>query len=102
MNRRQLTVLWVGILAAALMLLFPPYLTAGTSHPIVYRPLLSPPDLVGKDVPGLMGLAAGLNGNVSAPVDAVVLLAQFAIVGLFTLGFVLTLRGKQNTRSTVT
>lgn len=102
MNGRQLAVLGVGILAAALVLLFSPYLTAGTSHPILYRPLLSPPDLVSKDAPGLMGLAAGLNGNVSAPVDAVVLLAQLGIVGLFMLGFMLTLREKQNRSSKVT
>lgn len=49
-----------------------------------------------------MGLAAGLNGNVSAPVDAVVLLAQLGIVGLFMLGFMLTLREKQNRSSKVT
>ncbi len=102
MNGRQLAVLWVSILAAALVLLFSPYLTAGTSHPILYRPLLSPPDLVSKDAPGLMGLAAGLNGNVSTPVDAVVLLAQLGIVGLFMLGFMLTLREKQSRSSKVT
>jgi len=101
-NGRQLAVLWVSILAAALVLLFSPYLTAGTSHPILYRPLLSPPDLVSKDAPGLMGLAAGLNGDVSTPVDAVVLLAQLGIVGLFMLGFMLTLREKQSRSSKVT
>ena len=101
-NGRQLAVLWVSILAAALVLLFSPYLTAGTSHPVLYRPLLSPPDLVSKDALGLMGLAAGLNGNVSTPVDAVVLLAQLGIVGLFMLGFMLTLREKQSRSSKVT
>ena len=95
MNRRQLVALWLGIIIAALMLLFPPYLTEGTSHPILYRPLLSPPDLVSKDAPGLMALASGLAGNVPAPVDVPVLLAQLGIVGLFALGFMLTLRDKQ-------
>ena len=95
MNGRQLAVLWVAIVGAALMLLFPPYLTQGTSHPVVYRPLLSPPDLISKDAPGLMGLASGLTGSVPAPVDAVVLLAQLGIVGLLALGLILTLRDKQ-------
>jgi len=96
MNGKQLAILWLGILVAALMLLFPPYLTAGTSHPILYRPLLSPPDLVSKDATGMMGAMSGLSGNIPAPMDATVLLAQLGIVGLFTLGFTLTFQEKQN------
>jgi len=97
MNGRQLTVLWLGILVAALVLLFPPYLTEGTSHPILYRPLLSPPPLVSKDAQGLMALASGFSGPVPAPIDVTVLLAQLGIVGLFMLGLLLTLRDNQNT-----
>ncbi len=94
MNGRQLAVLWAAIIIAALMLLFPPYLTQGTSHPVLYRSLLSPPDLVSKDAPGLMALASGLTGSVPAPVDVTILLAQMGIVGLFALGFMLTLRDR--------
>lgn len=95
MNTRQLATLWVAIIVAALMLLFPPYLTAGTSHPVLYRPLLSPPDLISKGAPGLMGVMAGLSGSAPTPVDPVVLLAQLGIVGLFALGLLFSLRDKQ-------
>ena len=94
MNGRQLATLWTGIILAVMMLLFPPYLTAGTSHPILYRFLLSPPNLVSKDASGLIGMAADFSGPTPAPLDAAVLLAQLGIVGLFTLGFTLTLRDK--------
>lgn len=96
MNRSQLAVLWLGIIIAALMLLFSPYLTEGTSHPILHRSLLSPPDLVSKDAPGLMALASGLTGSVPAPVDVTVLLAQLEIVGLLALGLIVTLRDEQS------
>ncbi len=99
MNTKQLLVLWVGIGIAVGMLLFPPYLTAGGHHAIVYRFLLSPPPLVSKDAGGLIGAmaasseASNLITVPPAPLDAAVLLAQLGIVGLLTLGLTLTLRG---------
>lgn len=99
MNTRQLLALWVGIGIAVGMLLFPPYLTASSHHPIVYRFLLSPPPLVSKDAGGLLGAMAAAPGPdnfvtaTPAPLDAAVLLAQLGIVGLLTLGLGLTMRG---------
>lgn len=97
MNARQLLVLWIGIIASVLMLLFPPYLTMGAPHAIQYRPLLSPPDLVNQNATGLMGgmVTMGLGGSVSAPLDAPVLLAQLGIVALLLLGLLLTLANKR-------
>ena len=96
MNVRQLLVLWVGIAVSVLMLLFPPYLTTGVSHAIQYRPLLSPPDLINPNAAGLMGglMSMGV-GNVSAPLDAAVLLAQLGIVALLILGLMLTLANRR-------
>ncbi len=96
-------VLWVGIVIAVGILLFPPYLTASSRHPIVYRFLLSPPPLVSKDAGGLLGaMATASEANnfamvPPAPLDAAVLLAQLGIVGLLTLGLTLTMRGNTNT-----
>ncbi len=93
-NTKQLVVLWTGIIVMVLMLLFPPYLTTGVSHAIQYRSLLSPPDMVSKDATGLMGgmMSMGLTGNVSAPLDSPVLLAELGIAALLTLGLMLTLQ----------
>ena len=101
MNAKQLLVLWVGIIVAVLMLLFPPYLTTGVSHAIQYRPLLSPPNLVNQSATGLMGglAAMGFGGSVSAPLDAPVLLAQLGIVALLILGLLLTLADRRTVRA---
>lgn len=94
MNTRQLVVLWIGIAVAVAVLVYPPYLTAGTNHPLQYSFLLSPPSLVSKDTPGLLGAFAAASPPAPAPLDAAVLLAELGIVILIALGLLLTLQDK--------
>jgi hypothetical protein len=94
MNTRQLVILWIGIAIAVAMLVYPPYLTAGTNHPLHYGLLLSPPSLVSKEASGLLGALAAASPPVPAPLDAPVLLAELGIVILVALGLLLTLQDK--------
>ena len=94
MNSKQLVILWVGIAVAVAMLVYPPYLTAGTSHSLQYGLLFSPPSLVSKDTPGLLGAFAAASPPVPAPLDAAVLLAELGIVVLVALGLLITLQDK--------
>ncbi len=94
MNTRQLVILWIGIAVAVAMLVYPPYLTAGTNHPLQYGFLLSPPSLVSKEASGLLGALAAASPPVPAPLDAPVLLAELGIVILVALGLLLTLQDK--------
>lgn len=94
MNSKQLVILWVGIIVAVTMLSYPPYSTAGTNHSLQSGFLLSPPSLVTKNTPGLLGALAAAGPPVPAPLDAPVLLAELGIVILVALGLLLTLQDK--------
>ena len=94
MNGKQLVILWIGIVVAVVMLTYPPYSTTGTNHSLQYGFLLSPPSLVSKDTPGLLGALAAASPPMPAPLDAPVLLAELGIVILVALGLLLTLQDK--------
>lgn len=76
MNRKQIAALWIGIVLAVLMALFPPYL-----------PQIAPRSAVEYAYAFLFAPPVG-----SAGIDAVRLTLQFVLVLLPTRGAVATLR----------